>query len=238
MSQHQQQTQDSIFIRASSKRNGMTSMLLGGVALLVAIVLFKLLPEEARLLAIFVTSLAIVAFLIGWFKVREPDHSMHLSREGLLYHHRKGTWQLEWDNIQRIDIPKITQGIEQTHLALVGLRIKDYRPLLSAISPRLATHIMMEQRPLLLQAQSDNCDSGTCYSEDMIEDDKYRDEDGKQYRGIVAMFANRMTKLRNRLGYDLYINSAELDRENNEFVSLLRDCQASALTHNQVNSSQ
>lgn len=230
----QEAPQDTIYIRAAAKRNGLTAMLTGGVALIIAILLFRLLPQEASLVGIFVTSLAIVAFLIGWFKVREPAHSMELNRTHLCYHHRKGSWQLDWDNIQRIDIPKITRGVEQTPLALVGIRLKDYRPLLSSISPRLATHMMMEQRPLLLQSPGENCDAGTCYSDDLIEEDKYRDAEGTLYQGIMAMYANRMTKLRERLGYDIFINSAELDRDQQEFVTLLRDCQLSALTQDQV----
>ena len=43
--------------------------------------------------------------------------------------------------------------------------------------------------------------------------------------GTQAMLANRMTKLRERLGYDLYINVSELDRSEQEFVRLLRECQ-------------
>lgn len=238
MSSDSQIENENIYIRASSKRNGLTSITVGIVALVVAFMMFQFLPKQATLFAIFITSLAIVALLIGWFKIREPVHSLHLNRNSLTYHHRKGQWQIHWDNIQRFDIPKITQGVEQTPLSLVGIRLKEYRPLLQSISPRLATHILMEQRPLLLQSQEANCSSGTCYGDDLIEDDKFKDTDGQVYNGVLAMFANRMTKLRDRLGYDLYINSAELDRENTEFVQLLRDCQASVVAHDVVDSAK
>lgn len=231
-------TEAPILIRAASKRNGMTSVFVGAVALLVAIAMFKLLPEDTHIIAIFMTSLAIVAFLIGWFKVREPAHSLMLDKQHIHYLHRKGHWQLSWNNIQRVDIPRVTNGIDQTELMLIGLRIKHYQPLLQAISPRLATHIMMEQRPLLLQSQSENCQSGSCYSDDLIEEDRFKDEDGTVYTGVKAMFANRMNKLRQRLGYDLFINASELDREVNEFVSLLRDCHRTAIDHEVLDSIQ
>ena len=39
------------------------------------------------------------------------------------------------------------------------------------------------------------------------------------------MLANRMTKLRAGLGYDLYISVSELDRSTDEFVDLLKQCE-------------
>jgi hypothetical protein len=43
------------------------------------------------------------------------------------------------------------------------------------------------------------------------------------------MFANRMTKLRARLGYDIFVAASELDRPEQEFVELLRQCQQRVL---------
>jgi hypothetical protein len=44
------------------------------------------------------------------------------------------------------------------------------------------------------------------------------------------MFANRMSKLRARLGYDIFVAATELDRQEQEFVDLLRQCQQRVLT--------
>lgn len=216
--------QDVILVRASAKRNGLTSLILGIGLFVLALIMFALLPMQFRLLGIFTTSAAIVAVLVGWFKIREPEHSMVISRQEIDYNHRKGNWQLQWKNVQRIDTPKVTKGTEQTTLSLVGIRVKDYEPILDAISPRLMSHMLMEQRPLLLQAPDKNCDSGNCFNDDLIEDDKFQSEKGKAYTGIQAMFGNRMAKLRSRLGYDIFINSAELDRSAEEFAELLRSC--------------
>lgn len=224
------QEDGSIFIRANGKRNSLTSLIVGTFTLLVAVLMFRILPKNFELLAIFTTSAGIIALLLGYLKIREPDHSLAISKENIDYRHRSGSWKLAWDNVQRIDVPKITSGMEQKQLFLVGIRLKDYGPILDSISPRLMTHLLMEQRPLLLHSDKTNCASGTCYGDDLIEDDYFKDDNGKVYKGVQGMFAHRMQKLRDRLGYDLYINSAELDRPVDEFAELLRSCHRSLLT--------
>ena len=215
-----------IRIRASSKRNSLTSLIVGCIGAFVSVLLFKLLPENFFLVGIFAASLAIVALLIGILKLREPPFSFEISKEDIRYLHRHGKWAVQWDNIQRIDVPKVHKGLEHEPLAMIGIRIKDYRPLLDDISPRLISNILMEQRPLLLHGR-DDCATGTCYGDDLIEDDKYKFEDGTVIKGMQAMLANRMTKLRNNLGYDLFVAVGELDRPTDEFVTLLRECKES-----------
>ena len=211
-----------ILIRATAKRNGFTTFLGGVVALICAVVLLNLLPHSLYLIGVFALSGAIVAMLIGWFKMREPPHSVSLSKQEVHYYHRHGQWVLTWDNIQRIDVPRVDTGLQHENLDLVGIKIKDYRPFLGSISPRLATNLLMEQRPLLLQAGK--CATGGCYSADLIEDDRLKLPDGTVLAGIPAMLGNRMKKLRERLGYDLFINVSELDRSAIEFCTLLRQC--------------
>lgn len=219
---------DLIQIRATSKRNGLTSILIGCVGLIVALLLLSLLPKDAYLVGIFAISASIVSLLIGWFKIREPIFSIEISRHTIFYRHRHGQWQVDWQNVHRIDTPKISAGLEQKPLGMVGIRLKDYQPLLDSISPRLATNLLLEQRPLLLQGDR-GCNTGACYSADMIEDDVHKLPDGTVLKGIKAMLANRMGKLRQLLGYDLFISAAELDRDTEEFVALLRQCQSQVL---------
>ncbi len=220
---------DLIQIRATSKRNGVTSVIIGLVGLLVAVLLLTLLPKSAYLVGIFAASASIVSLLIGWFKIREPDYSIEISRDTIFYRHRHGQWQVDWNNVHRIDTPKIHSGIEHKALGMVGIRLKDYQPLLDSISPRLATNLLLEQRPLLLQGDN-NCNTGACYSATLIEDDVHKLPDGKVIKGIKAMLANRMEKLRNNLGFDLFISAAEIDRDTEQFVTLLKQCQARVLS--------
>ena len=120
----------SIFIRANAKKNSLTSLIVGVVALILAILMFRILPENFNLLAIFTTTGAIIALLLGYLKAREPEHSLEISREQIDYQHRSGSWKLTWQNVQRIDVPRITSGVEQKQLTLVGIRIKEYGPIL------------------------------------------------------------------------------------------------------------
>jgi hypothetical protein len=220
-----------IQIRAASKHNVLTSILLGFFGLMASAMIAAWLPEQFYLIAIFLTGASSVALVIGWFKFREPLHSVELSRSNIRYVHRHGQWQVAWDNIQRIDVPKVQKGLEHKELGMVGIKIKDYAPLLADISPRLMSNILMEQRPLLLHSTGMERISDSSYGDSMLEHDRYKTQDGKVLHGIQAMFANRMDKLRQSLGYDLFISVAELDRSEQEFVILLKQCQAKVIKY-------
>lgn len=213
-----------ICIRATAKRNGLASLMGGCLGLALGVVLLTALPDAMFLIGIFVLTTSLVTLLIGWFKLREPTHSIELTRKGIFYFNRRGQWNLDWNNVQRIDVPKSDIGLELKELELVGIKVREYGPLLASMSPRLVTNLLLEQRALLLQSQ--NCRSGTCYSEAMFEDDKYKLDDGTVLKGIPAMMANRMCRLRELFGYDLFISASELDRDKTEFVHLLRQCQS------------
>lgn len=220
----------SIKIKALAKRNGLTTFMIGLIAFAVAVILLVILPQSLYLIGVFALSASIVTMLIGWFKVREPLHSVELTKTHILYQHRHGQWSLEWSNVQRIDVPRISQGLEQIDLGMVGIKIKHYAPLLRSISPRLAANLLLEQRPLLLQ--NNQCTTGGCYSDTLIENDTFKTPEGEIIRGIPAMLGNRMGKLRAGLGYDIFISVGELDRTSDEFVELLRAC------HSSVNANQ
>jgi hypothetical protein len=225
--------QDIIEIRSQSKRNVIVSLLIGIVGLCLASITFSALPKSLYLIGIFLTSASIVALLIAWVKYREPQFSFLLSRTSILYKHRHGQWQLDWNNIQRFDVPKVTHGLELKPLDMVAIKIKDYSVFLKNVSPRLITNILMEQRSLLFHemSSSNDCATGNCHSDDILEHDYFKDINGIEFKGIQAMFANRMTKLRARLGYDIFVAGSELDRPTQEFVNLLRQCQQRVLTH-------
>lgn len=218
---------DIIEIKSQAKRNIIVTFILAVVCLGLASISFSILPESLFLIGIFLSCVSLVTLLIAWVKYREPQFSFLLSRTSILYKHRHGQWQLAWNNIQRIDVPKVTHGFAHIPLDMVAIKIKDYSVFLKNVSPRLMTNILMEQRSLLFHEipSSKDCTSGNCHSEDMLEHDYFKDDRGQEYRGIQAMFANRMTKLRARLGYDIFISGSELDRPEQEFVDLLRQCQ-------------
>ena len=83
---------DPIYVRATSKGNGITALVLGVAGLIMSAVWMKFLPDWLFLAAIFLTSASIVSLLIGWFKVREPPFSIEISPQEIRYHLRLGNW--------------------------------------------------------------------------------------------------------------------------------------------------
>ena len=64
----------------------------------------------------------------------------------------------------------------------------------------------------------------------LLENDYFKDISGEEFRGIKAMFAHRMSKLRTRLGYDIFVAGSELDRPEQAFIDLLRQCQLQVIS--------
>ena len=216
---------EQIFIRASSKSNGITSVVFGVIGLCISVLWLAFLPDWLFLAGIFLTSAALVCLLIGYFKIREPEYSLEIAKDFITYRHRLGSWRIHWDNLQRADCPRVRHGMEHIPLETIGFKIKSYTDFLNTISPRLATHLLMEQRPLLMQNIGENCASGSCYEQSMFDDKPFVMDDGTVIKGVKAMLAHRMVELRNRLGLDIFISSSELDRDATEFVALISQCQ-------------
>lgn len=217
---------DAILIRANAKRNGITTLVLGGVGLLLSFLWLSLLPKWLFLGGIFMTSAAIVTCLVGWFKVREPQYSFAITPHGITYRHRLGKWQIPFKHLISVDCPRVRHGLDHVELQAVGFKINDYTLFLKSISPRLATHLLMEQRPLLLQNTDSDCASGSCYDNQFIDDRAFTLSNGEVLTGIKAMLGHRMRALRDRLGFDVYIAPSELDRDASDFVRLIRECHA------------
>ncbi|MDD1794740.1 DUF2982 domain-containing protein [Enterovibrio makurazakiensis] len=185
---------------------------------------------------------AIPAFLgvsllggLGFYIARIIDQqrlSFSLSDMHLQHHTPKGGWSVKWRDIREIGIPSVsTQGWHQP-MPWLGIKLKDYEPLLDGISFRLASHIIMEQRGLLLTAYRRSETQRKTKLEDMMFDDTpYVGASGKVYKGLVAMLANRMKYTRELLGYDVFVSEDLLDRPLEDFVGLTRRYLASAGRH-------
>jgi hypothetical protein len=216
-----------IRVRAAAKRNGFTTLVIGFGILGLSVLWLSIAPASLNIPGFFLSCAGLVTLLIGLFKIKEPEHSITITPTELTYLHRLGQWRIPWSSIQRFDQPRVTKGLEQKTLNFIGFKITDYEGFVSSISPRLATHLLMEQRPLLLQNPDKACTTGNCAGGDILNDTKFKLASGKMLTGVQAMLANRMRQLRESLGYDIYIAAAELDREPSEFIDLLKSCQTS-----------
>ncbi len=224
-----QSSEEAIHIKSAAASNGLTTILIGCFVAFIGMLVISFLPELFFLVGILFLSGSIIAFVMGFFKLKEPKFSLCISKSSIKYTHRKGEWEIPWENLQRVDVPRIYKDLAHVDLEMVGFKLRDSEKMLSSISPRLITHLLMEQRPLITQIASSNCESGQCYGDDLIEDTKYKMSDGSIITGVHAMFANRMKRLQQALGYDLYLSVNDIDRSNTEFVQLIKECQESLL---------
>ncbi|WP_394133096.1 DUF2982 domain-containing protein [Shewanella maritima] len=219
---------DEHHIRPISKRNGITLTVLGSSALLAGLLMF-IFAKSLFAMALILFSLGIIGTILGVYKLKEPEVSIKLSADVLGFYHRRGQYQLEWSNIQRVDILRVHQDMQLSELPYVGIKLKHLPPLLDSISPRLATGLLTEQRPLLMSAaiQDEDLQSLEHYMNiefSPLSVDEY------QYKGVLAMFGHRCETLNSILGYHVYIPIDMLDCLPEEFIALVRQWQQTQLT--------
>lgn len=219
-----------IKVKGISKRNGLTFTVVS-VALLALVILLSGIGALAKIPTYFLVALSLAGIFVGAVKLREPEFSLIVDKEGIQYLHARGSWFIPWSDVQRIDVPTVDHGLDKKQLPYVALRLKSQVSLLDNISPRLASFLVTEQREIAIAALKQDfenwqCADGTCPSEILYRFDDYKTED-KVYKGLLAMLGHRVEVLRDKLGYDIYIPASALDREPTEFVGLLRQLQAS-----------
>lgn len=214
-------------VSPAAKGDALTFLILGVVVFAITMLLFLAdleLPKAAWGL-LWIASAAL--FFLGAAKIYEPKVSLVINPETIRYEHRRGTWQIEWDNIVRFDVPRIAEFMKSEDLPYLGFRLRSIEPVLAQISPRLAVHLVSEQRHLLVAALRRERPDLHDYSPYFDLPDKYTAETGKVYRGVQALFAVRCEQLRELLGYDLYVPASALDRPIEDFVSWLKQLQDS-----------
>lgn len=187
--------------RAATARGGVKTLLCSSVALLLWLLLLLLWPDlfhnSAWVLLLVCCLLGLVA---GYGKLTEPLYVVELDQRGFSYMHHKGSWFVSWQGLSFISVPELAGH----PLAYIGVKLRNYEDFLNQLQPRLAVHLMMEQRHLLIAALSSNCPSGTCPTELMVELSEYKGVK-RSYKGAIAMFAHRMQLLRQLTGFDLFI---------------------------------
>ncbi len=205
-----------------------TVKLFVGVGALVCFCFLLLSPswEHAWLfIAIFVGVMGFAYLMLLKSRVTFTLTNTHLQQ-----HLFKGGWVVQWANVERIGI--CTQHQEGWHKPLpwIGIRVKEYGPYLNAICPRIATDILLSQRALLYIGNQQT-NPAQAFEDIVLDSEPFIDEGGVEYRGLLAMLANRMKHQREFYGYDVFIAEADLDRAGEDFVGLARRYQAAASRH-------
>lgn len=225
----------SVYIKSDSKKHGYSLSLYGALALAGLIILYIEMQQSAHLPLMFLMACALLALMLGIFKIQEPEVSFLLNHKGVFYQHKRGFLLIEWSNIQRVGVPKITQGLEMTELAYVGIRLKDNESLLSQVSLRLMSHVLLEQRAVLHRYLRDGCSTCESLTEVSLNTDPYITKNGQNVKGLRGMFGHRMSVLKMYSGYDIFLPESSLDRPAHEFVKLLMHMQSESLTASEKN---
>ena len=212
-----------MLIRPIAKRNGLTITIVAGLFIFSSVI--ALLTTSANsdyylyfplLAAMLILGLCLL--IIGIVKINDVSYRFSLTNEGIHYFTSRGGFTVLWQDIQRIDIPKINNGLELTELPYIGIRLNEREHLINSASLPTLSHMLLEQRALVMLTDPQSTLYGN--ADNMLYPD-IKVTHG--YQGLQAMFINRMQYLHNTLGYDIYFPDDDLDRPPAEFVQLLRE---------------
>lgn len=210
---------NTLIVKSSVKRNGISLVLCG--ALLLAISLFLFLTNQELFIFVMVSfTLGLLSLIVGGCKCLEPPVKMRLSSKGINYIHRHGEICVDWDNIQRIDRVRISLSGEIIELPYIGIKLKKVNPVLDSINLRLARTWLSEQRSLLLIDDSDNImqDLEAQFEIEFTPLLVMRN----RYHGLIAMFGHRIIYLNNTLGYHLYLSVEDFEFSPEDVLSILK----------------
>lgn len=212
-------------IASLNKRNAITFTCGGAILCLITLLLHT--NGSLSIVAFLPLVPGLVLLVLGVSKLFEPKYALTLSCTGLTYFHRRGQFFINWQDIQRIDFVRITQGFELITLPFIGIKLKCLSPLLKNISPRLASGLLTEQRALFVES---------CPQIEMMENqlsqeftELHLNDESQQFRGLKAMFGHRCQWLNKQLGYHIYIPIESLNQSPDELLKLLCEYQRQAV---------
>ena len=213
-----------MLIRPIAKRNGMTLTIVASLLIFSSIIaLLSIATNNTLYFPLFAGSLiiGIVLLIVGIIKINDVDYRFSLTNEGIHYFTSRGGFTILWQDIQRIDIPRINDGLELKDLPYIGIRLNQREHLVNSASLPTLSHMLLEQRVLIMLTDPNASLYGN--ADNMLYPNV---KVTHKYQGLQAMFINRMQYLHNTLGYDIYFPHDDLDRSPAEFVQLLRKFKA------------
>jgi len=188
--------------RSRSGQGGGVLLLSSGLVMIVLILLLAIRPELTSMQGwVLLFMLLLLAIFVGYSKITEPYYAVELNEHGVCYHHRRGSWLLPWRALSFARVPELATVGE---LNFVSFKVTHYPDFLAHLPLRLAVKLLIEQRHLLIAALRQNCPTGTCPSEMILESTDVH-IGPIRYHGVLAMFAHRMRHLSVLLGAELFI---------------------------------
>jgi len=198
---------------------------LTGIFTLGCLFLLLYAPGWQQALLTAVTVAALIGF--GYVLILKSTVRFTLTATHFQQHLFKGGWVIKWTNVQKIGICTYAQEGWHQPLPWIGVKLKHYSPYLTSICPRVATEILLSQRALLYLGAKQH-QQGQNFEDIVLDSHAYLNSDGREFKGLLAMLANRMRYQREYYDYDIFISTNDLDRSPEEFVGLLRRYLAAA----------
>lgn len=218
-------------------QRGVGNIVFFGILLIILVVYLNFKEAPTNMIELYFIFVCLVGLYIGFVKSKDPFVYLQLNENFIEYFHKFGEWKLSYLNIQRLGIPKVSRGLEHKDLSYIGLSINDYDEFLGQLHPRIAGKLLIEQRPLIRLALSQDCPDGACPSDFVFDDNVFKSPSGAQYSGLIAMFANRMVKLKVLLGYELFIPLMGIEEDQNQILLLLKSTKCNQIlknTHSEI----
>lgn len=218
-----------IKIKAQSNHHALFLMLSALILFMTTLVFSLSYWRQFQLVFTFIYLAELVMFITGLAKYLQPEYSLCLSPQGIKYQHSHGYWQVDWQQIQRISLMNETLGLTTIQLPYIGIRLIQLSRLVTQISPRLANRLIHEQKPLIAFAIQQEFIS---LEQSQLNFDPFALPSGESITGPLAAFLHHSTVLHKALGYHLFLPETAIDRDLNEFCTLLRQCMKSSVEYN------
>lgn len=218
-----------IHIKAQAKNNAYSLILIGIMSMLFVLFIASFYWLQAKFVLIFLLLISFVIIFIGIAKALEPITSLVLVPQYLRYQHKYGYWQLSWQDIAHIDQVSESVWLETIKLPYVGLRLHQFDAIIDNISPRLASRLIHEHRPLIHFCIQHKL---ITFEEGIINFTPFK-INKRIIKGPKAAFLHQMAVLKSALGYHLYLPESALDRKCSDFITLLKDCQQGSKNYTQ-----
>ncbi|WP_261815339.1 DUF2982 domain-containing protein [Vibrio gallicus] len=140
-------------------------------------------------------------------------------------HTYKGGWVVQWNNIHSLG-RCISKDPTAAPLPWIGIRLIDPSRFISGISPRVTSEILLSQRALLYLGANE-ADRQEEF-QDLVLDSRNVIYSKGEFKGLQASLYRRMEYQRGFWNYDLFIAIADLDRDADDFIGLMRQYWAAA----------
>ncbi|WP_448565703.1 DUF2982 domain-containing protein [Thalassotalea ganghwensis] len=211
-----------ILIAGNANKHGRFALVVGVFGLFIVLLLGQWFWQDAKFPLMFAALVAIVTIVIGASKLLEPRYRFDLTPQALTFIHRKGCWSLPWSVIRNIYPITNTHGIVREELGYIGIRVEQLTDIANNMPPRLANHLLHEQKPLLLYCVS----RGLAKREEVIINFESFKLGDKEIKGPLAGFLHQCVLLHRVYGAHLFIAQTDIDRSMEDFTALLKNCKA------------